>query len=70
MTKLIQDVMTRNPEILRSSSTIMEAARTMRDSTIGDVLVLDEMNRLCGIVTDRDLVVRALASGSDPQDED
>ena len=66
MARLIQDVMTRNPKVLPPSATIMEAAQTMRDSQIGDVLIVDEGNRVRGILTDRDLVVRALANGSDP----
>jgi CBS domain-containing protein len=43
----------------------MEAACAMRDNDIGDVVVLDN-GRLCGILTDRDIVVRALATGCDP----
>ena len=61
----IRDVMTRNPKTLAQSATIMEAACAMRDNDIGDVVVLDQ-GRLCGIVTDRDIVVRALAGGCDP----
>ncbi|MFF2145117.1 CBS domain-containing protein [Kitasatospora sp. NPDC058190] len=42
-----------------------DAARWMRDTAIGDVLVSDD-GQLCGLVTDRDLVVRVLAEGKDP----
>ena len=66
MARLIQDVMTPNPKVLPPSASIMEAAQAMRDSQIGDVLIVDERNRVRGIVTDRDLVIRALANGSDP----
>jgi len=65
MGNLVQDVMTRNPKVLRGSSTIMEAARAMRDFKIGDVIIVDETNQVRGIVTDRDLVVKAVAAGSD-----
>ena len=37
----------------------------MRDSNIGDVIVADN-GQICGIVTDRDVVVRATAEGRDP----
>ena len=37
----------------------------MRDAKIGDVLVVDEADRLLGIFTDRDLVVRGIAAGAD-----
>ena len=66
MANLVQDVMTRNPKVLRASSTVMDAASTMRDFNIGDVIVVDEANKVRGIITDRDLVVKAVASGSDP----
>jgi len=66
MGNLVQDVMTRNPKVLRASSTVMDAACTMRDFKIGDVIVVDDTNMVRGIVTDRDLVVKAVASGSDP----
>jgi CBS domain-containing protein len=45
---------------LEATATVLEAARRMRDSAIGDVLVTDG-GKLRGIVTDRDLVVRCLA---------
>jgi CBS domain-containing protein len=65
MKQNLREVMTPNPKALSQSATIMEAACAMRDNDIGDVVVLDN-GRLCGIVTDRDIVVRALAAGCDP----
>ena len=63
MRATIQDVMTTNLVTCPSSATIADAARLMRDRNIGDVLVTDS-DRLVGIVTDRDLVVRCLADGA------
>ena len=65
MKQNIGEVMTPNPKALAQNATIMEAACAMRDNDIGDVVVLDN-GRLCGILTDRDIVVRALAAGCDP----
>lgn len=65
MAQRIKDVMTENPICLPESTTVVEAARSMRDSDVGDVIVLED-DRMCGIVTDRDIVVRALAEGRDP----
>jgi CBS domain-containing protein len=65
MKQNIREVMTPNPKALSQSATIMEAACAMRENDIGDVVVLDN-GRLCGILTDRDIVVRALAAGCDP----
>jgi CBS domain-containing protein len=48
--------------------TLVDAARLMRDRGVGDVLVTDD-GALRGIVTDRDIVIRAVAEGADPQAE-
>lgn len=61
----IRDLMTADPVVCTLDSSLREAATAMRDRHIGDVLVRDGDGRLCGIVTDRDLVVRGLAQGSD-----
>jgi CBS domain-containing protein len=62
MKRTIRNVMTEAPRALASTASIQEAARTMRESGIGDVIVT-EGGQVCGIVTDRDIVVRALADG-------
>ena len=56
----IGEVMTRNPIVVDRETKVDEVARLMRDRDIGDVLVTDG-RQLCGIATDRDLVVRYLA---------
>jgi CBS domain-containing protein len=65
MADVIRDVMTPDPVVLSSSTTLHEAARAMKEHHIGDVLVRDD-DRVCGIVTDRDIVVRAIAEGREP----
>lgn len=67
MARMIRDVMTSKPRMLASSATLAEAARIMRQEDIGDVLV-EENGNPCGIVTDRDLVVRGIAAGKDPDE--
>lgn len=62
----VRDVMTPHPVTLPSSASLSDAARVMRDSDIGTVVVHDG-NKLCGIVTDRDMVIRAIAEGKDPR---
>lgn len=57
--------MTRNPRTIDASDTITDAARVMRDSDIGDVVVMED-GQVSGIVTDRDIVVRAVSEGRDP----
>jgi CBS domain-containing protein len=58
----IRDVMTSNPRTVAPSDTIQNAARIMRDEDTGAVPVVDN-GRPVGIVTDRDIVVRAVADG-------
>jgi CBS domain-containing protein len=65
MATSIRDVMTPNPTTMSQDRTAADAARAMRDASIGDVVVV-EGDRLFGIVTDRDIVVRVLAEGRDP----
>jgi CBS domain-containing protein len=61
----IRDVMTPNPITLPVTATAVDAAKAMRESDVGDVIVLED-SRIVGIVTDRDIVVRSLAVGSNP----
>lgn len=63
---LVRDVMTPEVVYLPEHTTLDEAARAMRERDIGDVVVT-EGPTLAGVVTDRDIVVRALAEGQDPK---
>jgi CBS domain-containing protein len=58
----IRDVMTSNPRTVAPGDSIQNAARIMRDEDTGAVPVVDN-GRAVGIVTDRDIVVRAVADG-------
>jgi CBS domain-containing protein len=66
MAETIRDVMTSDVRTCSADSTLIDAATIMRQDDIGDVLVVKEDGTLCGIITDRDIVVRALADGRDP----
>ena len=65
MAKSIRDVMTPNPRTASSSQSLTEAAQMMKNEDAGSLPVVDA-GRLVGIVTDRDIVVRAVAEGVDP----
>jgi|SRR5947209_4673961 len=65
MATTLRDVMTAEPLCLSPDATVAEAARMMRDSDVGDVIVADGAT-ITGIVTDRDIVVRAIAQQGDP----
>ncbi len=68
-TQKIQDVMTKQVHCVGEDSSIREVARLMRDQKIGDVLVTDAQGKLCGIITDRDIVVRAVADEGNDLDQ-
>src|SRR5437764_335737 len=65
MAQQIRELMTLNPVALSGTTSVHEAARAMRDADIGDVIVI-ENNQVCGIVTDRDIVVQTVAEAQDP----
>ena len=69
MAQTVRDVMTADPVCMPPNASITDAARTMRDRGIGDVLVLDG-KELRGVVTDRDIVIRTIAEGGNPQSLD
>jgi CBS domain-containing protein len=62
MSQQIQDIMTKQLHTVRAEATVLEVARMMRDQRIGDVIVTNRDGTLRGIVTDRDIVVRADAA--------
>ncbi len=61
-----KEIMTKDPDCLRGDDTARHAAQVMRDRDCGCVPVVDDAGKVVGIVTDRDLAVRGIASGKDP----
>jgi CBS domain-containing protein len=61
----VRDVMTKNVKTVSPNDAIQKAAAIMSDNNIG-VLPVCENDRLLGIVTDRDIAVRAVARGKAP----
>ncbi len=64
--RTVKDVMVEQVVTIDSSATLAEAAQLMRDANVG-VLPVVEGGRLRGLLTDRDIVVRAVARGVDPR---
>ncbi len=62
----LKDVMTRNVEVIRPDAPIAEAARKMNELNVGPLPVC-ENDRLVGMLTDRDITVRATSAGKDPR---
>ena len=62
----VKDVMTRGAECVRPDATLQEAAQKMKSLDVGPLPVCDN-DRLVGMLTDRDITVRAVAEGKDPR---
>lgn len=61
----VREVMTAEPMTIEASTPLATAARVMRDGDIGSVIVMAD-GSVQGILTDRDIVIRAVAEGRDP----
>jgi CBS domain-containing protein len=63
----VRDIMT-SDELATATldTTLEEIANMMKDENVGAIPILDEDDNLAGIITDRDIVVRAIAEGQDP----
>jgi len=66
MSQRIREVMTSNPSTIDCDKSVVEAARIMNEEDAG-VVPVTENGRLTGMVTDRDIAIRVVAEGKDPQ---
>ena len=66
MAESIRDLMTKKPRSLASGSSVIDAARLMRDEDAGLIPVV-EGEKLVGTVTDRDIAIRVVAEGKSPE---
>ena len=65
MTQNVEQIMSRQPVVIHVDHPLAEAANRMSEADIGALFVVDG-DELVGVVTDRDLVVRGLCQGADP----
>ncbi|GAB3921679.1 CBS domain-containing protein [Kribbella albertanoniae] len=61
-----RDLMTPGAECVGEKETLVEAARKMRDLDVGALPICGEDQRLKGVLTDRDIVVKCIADGGEP----
>lgn len=61
----VQELMSKNVKLIEGTASLLEAAEVMRDQDVG-VLPVSDGGRTIGMLTDRDIVVRALADYKDP----
>ena len=62
----VRDIMTPGAECASVNDTLVEAARKMRDLDVGALPICGDDNKLAGMITDRDIVIRGLAADRDP----
>jgi len=63
---LARDLMTPDPTCVKEHQTLVDAARMMRDLDVGALPICGDDDRLKGMLTDRDIVVKCIAAGGDP----
>ena len=66
MAKTARDVMTGGAQCVGENDTVLEAAKKLAELDVGSMPICGEDNRLKGMLTDRDIVVKVLAAGKDP----
>jgi CBS domain-containing protein len=67
MTRVVRDAMTANPRTARLGMTVREVARMMEAEDVGSIPVVSSDGILAGVITDRDIVLRVVAAGRDPE---
>jgi CBS domain-containing protein len=65
MARSIKEVMTSDPRTVDAADSVADAAKIMAEADVGAVIVVED-GQVSGIVTDRDIAVRAVAEGRDP----
>ncbi|HEX9989484.1 MAG TPA: CBS domain-containing protein [Chloroflexia bacterium] len=63
----VRDIMTKNPETVAPGTSVSDVALMMRDLDVGIIPVVND-GELMGVITDRDIVIRVVASGLNPID--
>ena len=66
MAKLARDVMTPDPTCCSTNATLDEVAKLMVQNDCGEIPIVDSSDRPIGVITDRDIVCRAVAEGKNP----
>jgi CBS domain-containing protein len=61
-----RDIMTTGTECIRAEETVLDAARKLKDLGVGALPICGADNKLKGMLTDRDIVVKVLGAGKDP----
>jgi len=60
-----EEIMKKNVQCLKPNDTARDAATCMRDNNVGFLPICDDDKKVCGVITDRDIVCRVVADGKD-----
>src|SRR4051812_2845304 len=63
----VREIMTSDPRTATPDTTLVEIATLMKDEDVGVIPIIDD-ERIAGVVSDRDIVIRCIATGKDPND--
>ncbi len=66
MGKTARDIMSQDADCVQASQSILDAAKELADRDVGAMPICGDDDRLKGMLTDRDIVVKVLAQGKDP----
>lgn len=66
MARLARDIMTPNPACCGPNTTLDEVAKMMLQNDCGEIPIIDTNDCIIGVITDRDIVCRAVAQGKNP----
>jgi CBS domain-containing protein len=66
MARTVREVMTPDPECIGEDASVLDAAKRLAELDVGAMPICGEDNRLKGMLTDRDIVVKVLAEGREP----
>ncbi|MEU0871692.1 CBS domain-containing protein [Nocardia brasiliensis] len=61
-----RDIMKPGAQWIAKDETVGKAARVMAELGVGSLVIADDNDRMCGIITDRDIVVKCIAQGRSP----
>src|SRR5436190_23924063 len=66
MAKKARDIMSSDVQCIGENDSVLDAAKRLAELNVGGMPICGEDNRLKGMLTDRDIVVKVLAAGEDP----
>src|SRR5688500_19330338 len=66
MSQTVRDVMTADCQCISEGASVVDAAKKLKELNVGSMPICGEDDRLKGMLTDRDIVVKVLAEGRDP----